>query len=72
MEYLLNNTGRKHFCKRQPEYQQFTKLNENLKRIFILKKKSFNFEQKIQLFFNFNFFNQYPKDLLYAKYEQIF
>lgn len=54
------------------EFTQFRNLNKNLRQICNLKKKSFNFEQKLDIFFGFNFRKTYPKELLFTKYEQIF
>ena len=56
----------------QNEYEQFEKLDKNLSQIFIMKKKSYSLEQKLKLFFGFDFKKNYPKELLITKYEQIF
>ena len=42
----------------QNEYEQFEKLDKNLSQIFIMKKKSYSLEQKLKLFFGFDFKKQ--------------
>jgi hypothetical protein len=68
---IVLNLRRQYYCKMQKEYEDYVKLNENLKKVITMKKKSFTSEILLNKLFGIKY-TGLKDDLKIIKYEYLF